>query len=356
MIRIRILWILLPLWLSTCALAQTPLDKPCADEDKGCLFDRIRQHPAHSAAFWRDEWKRPLLERLRPAPPELVDYVNLDNRLNGYPERPRAAAADGAFIADLRSALEEMPEAVRNLAADRLGGIFLVDDLGGTGFTDIIEGADRQEVGGYVLLDAGVLSRFTANAWASWKENTPFKPRDGYELQARIEAQNGDNRKNAIQYILLHELAHVISVGNNIHPPWTVEPRDVRLNMQHRFFSQSWRVDRWRNTYVSVFDADFPQRSNVAYYFGAKLDAADMAPTYASLEKTNFASLYAATRPGDDFAESFASYVHVVLMGRPWRVTISHGGEIVKEFSACWDEPRCRDKRELLERILAGRY
>jgi hypothetical protein len=352
----RTVWLLMALLLSPWALAAAPPETPCADADKVCLFDRMRQHPAHRAAFWSAERARPLLERLRPAPPDLVDYVNLDNRLNGYAERPRAASPDAAFMADLRGALEEMPEQVRRLAADRLGGIYLVDDLGGTGFTSVIEGADGQQVGGYILLDAGVLSRFTANGWASWKENTPFKPRDGYKLEARIEADGSDNRKNAIQYILLHELAHVISIGSNFHPPWTVEPRDVQVTMQHRFFAHSWQVDRWRNTYASVFDAQFPQRTSVAYYFGAKLDAADIVSTYANLEKTNFVSLYGATRPGDDFAEAFASYVHVVLMGRPWRITVSRDGQIAKEFGACWDEPRCLGKRELLERILAGRY
>lgn len=89
-----------------------------------------------------------------------------------------------------------------------------------------------------------------------------------------------------------------------------------------------------------------------AYYFGAKLAAADMAATYANLEKTNFPSLYAATQPGDDFAEAFASYVHVVLQRRLWQITISRDGEVLKRFDACWDEPRCTAKRRVLEQMI----
>jgi hypothetical protein len=111
-------------------------------------------------------------------------------------------------------------------------------------------------------------------------------------------------------------------------------------------------VERPQNQYQSLFDAAFPQRKSVAYYFGAKLDATAMAPTYASLGKTNFPSLYAAMHPGDDFAEAFASYVHGVLMNRPWRITITQEGAAPVWVDACWAEPRCATKRAVLEQIL----
>jgi len=285
----------------------------------------------------------------------LVEYLTLDNRLNDFPDRPRAAAPDAAFMADLHDALAELPPQVRELVDAKLVGIYLVEGLGGTGFTDVVEEAALEPSSGYIVLDAGVLSRLTANSWATWKENTPFRPQQGWRLDATIETGDRDNRKNAIQYILLHELAHVFSIGGNIHPPWTVDAKDVQLTMQYRFFLESWHVDRWHDRYVSEFDADFPQRAKVAYYFGAKLDAADMIPTYANLAKTNFASLYGATRPGDDFAEAFASYVHVVLMKRPWRIAITRPGEAPTVFEACWVEARCRAKRALLDRMLGAR-
>jgi hypothetical protein len=338
------------------ALADEPPAAPCADSDKACIFQQLSTHAVRRAATWRGESGRAVPERVNPAPAMLVEYLNLDNRLNDFPQRPRAAAPDAAFMADFHDALAELPPQVRKLIEDRLVGIYLVDDLGGTGYTDVVEDAWQQPVGGYIVLDAGVLSRLTANAWATWKENSPFRPQDGFALDARIETGAQDNRKNAIQYILLHELAHVFSIGRNIHPPWTIDAKDVQLTMQHRFFLESWHIDRWHNRYASSFDGQFPQRVKVAYYFGAKLDATDMVPTYANLEKTNFVSLYGATRPGDDFAEAFASYVHVVLMDRPWQIAISRGGETLKVFGACWDEPRCRAKRNLLERILGGDY
>jgi hypothetical protein len=338
------------------ALAAEPARGDCGDTDKACIFARMKQHAARRAATWAPQRGRSLTERVGPAPAMLVDYLTLDNRLNDFPDRPRIASPDAAFMADLHDALAELPAQVRQLVDDKLVGIYLVEGLGGTGFTDVVEGPTREAVGGYIVLDVGVLSRLSANGWATWKENTPFRPQEGWRLDATIEASDQDNRKNAIQYILLHELAHVFSIGANIHPPWTVEPKDVQLTMQYRFFLESWHVDRWHNRYVSEFDADFAQRTKVVYYFGAKLDAAEMVPTYASLAKTNFTSLYGATRPGDDFAEAFASYVHVVLMKRPWQIAISRLGESPKVYQACWDEPRCHGKREVLKEILDRGY
>ena len=42
-------------------------------------------------------------ERLGPAPPELVEYLHLDNAANGFPEQPRASRPSAEFMADIES-------------------------------------------------------------------------------------------------------------------------------------------------------------------------------------------------------------------------------------------------------------
>ena len=118
------------------------------------------------------------------------------------------------------------------------------------------------------------------------------------------------------------------------------------------FFQLSWNVDRVNNQFVTAFDAAFPQRKDVVYYFGARIAADQMVATYDNLERTNFATLYAVTSPGDDFAESFASYVHTVLMKKPFAIRIYQHGKLVKVYRSCWDEARCAEKRKLIERFL----
>ena len=335
------------------ASAQGVAKLPCADADKACAQRAMKHHAATRIASWAAALSVPVAERIGPAPPQLVEYLNLDNILNGYSERPRAARLDAGLLADVRGAIADLPAEIWKLVGDRLVGVYFVEGLGGTGYTDYVFDAQGRPRQGFVVLDAAVLAPQRANAWATWKENTPFAPGAGYRLDARIEADGNDNRRNAIQYILLHELGHVLSIGSDIHPPWNIGPKDVASEAKYPFFDLSWAIDRAANKYRSRFDANFPQRASTVYYFGAKLAAADMAATYARLEHSNFPSLYAATAPGDDFAESFASYVHVVLMRRPWRITIWHEGKAVASLRACWDEPRCADKRRMLEGIIS---
>ena len=334
------------------ALAKAAFELPCKAADKECLLSALRAHPVRTAAFWKAALAKPVADRIGPAPQGLVDYLHIDNATNGFPEKPRASRLSAPFVADVRGAIADMPPAVRRVFDNTFAGVWFVDDLGGTGYTDMFRDGAGRPVGGYVVLDAAILGKSTANAWASWKENSPFKPGGGWTLEARSEGAAGDDRRGAIRYILLHELGHVLSINRPIHPPWDMRPGDVPDNARYPFFDLSWTIDRRESRYASKFDGDFPMRSSVVYYLGAKLAASDMAAAYASLGKTNFPTLYAATSPGDDFAESFVSYVHTVLMKRPWEVVIRRDAKVVKTYKTCWDEPRCAAKRAILETLL----
>lgn len=90
-------------------------------------------------------------------------------------------------------------------------------------------------------------------------------------------------------------------------------------------------------------------------YYGpeeAGLPAKDASILYQQLQDTNFPTLYAATIPFDDFGESFVSYVHMVLLNRLWEIRISSNGYKPLEYSLCWDQKRCQEKREITEQIL----
>lgn len=341
--------LLLLLALAQAAAAQEP-KLPCAYGDKECARKTLFAHPAKKLAFWGAAFAKPVDERLGAAPAELVEILALDNIGNGFPNRPRPSRLAPEFMADVRAAIAGIPESVKKRLATKLAGIYFVDDFGGTGFTDNIYAGDNDPVAGFIVLDPTVLEKQTANAWATWKERSPFKPDPAWSLEARIESRELDNRVQAIQYILLHEIGHVLSIGRDFHPNWNLNARNVGDTARFPFFSLSWRVDNGR--YASVFDEAFPQRRRVVFYFGAKLDGAEMVGAYEALERTNFPTLYAATHPGDDFAESFANFVHVVIMGKPFDIRFTRDGRVVKTYRDCWGEERCAAKRRILEEFL----
>jgi hypothetical protein len=332
--------------------AQQAVPLPCTKGDRACAAKAVEAHSVRKAAYWSAALAKPVGERLGPAPPDLVEYLNLDNILAGFPNEPRASVLAPDFVSDAREAIADLPPAVRRLFDGTFAGVYFVEDLGGTGYTDMYFESKGRPAGGFIVLDSAVLGKLTANAWATWKENTPFRAHSAWKLEASIETSANDNRRNAIQYILLHELGHVLSINRNIHPQWDIPPKTVPVGTRFPFFELAWWIDRSEDRYGSKFEAQFPLRRSVVYYLGAKLAATDMVTAYGSLEKTNYPTLYAATGAGDDFAESFASYVHTVLMKRPWEIRIIHDGKVAKLIASCWEEARCAAKRKILEDLL----
>jgi hypothetical protein len=329
-------------------------DAPACDRAQPeCALSLMRVHPVKTLAFWKDALAHPLAERVVIESPELVDFLTLDTIAQAIPTRPRPASPSPGLVADVRSAIAEMPAEVQRLLERKLLGIRFVEDLGGTGFTDWVYDERGRPGGAFIVLDPSVLARRKANEWATWKERSPFRDDGADRLDATIETGARDDRMHAIQYILLHEFGHVLSVGEHFHPSWSIPPSQVGPTGAFPFFELSWKVSS-EGRYVSRFDGQFPERSRVVYYFGPKPDGREMAATYGHLERTNFPTLYAATHPGDDFAESFANYVHTVRMGRPFEIRLLHEGRAVKVYGPCWSEERCEAKRAILEKMLQG--
>jgi len=338
--------------LCTGAFGEEAPKVPCAAGDKPCALKLARDHRAKKLETWKAALAKPPKDRIGPAPAALVELIALDNIANAFPNKPRSGKPPPDFVADLRAAFDEMPEPVKKLLLQRFAGIYFVEDLGGTGYTDQYLDEAGKPAGGFIVLDPSVLLHHTANSWASWRDGTPFKPSANERLEETIETKANDNRKNAIQYILLHEIAHVVSIGGRFHPSWNLRPEEIHSTREFPFFELSWTLGGTPRRYETIYDATFPQRKDVVYYFGAKIPGDQMVATYEALEKTNLATLYSASHPGDDFAEAFANYVHVVIMKRPFEIRLYTLDKLVKTYGPCWDEPRCAPKRAILEALL----
>ena len=321
----------------------------CAIHNKACLKDKLDHHEIRNLSFWQGYLQGKVEDRIDAPPEKLVEYLNMDNRLNDFPARPEAAPMPPAFRSDLRQALLELPEPVKAVVKDKLIGIFIVKDLGTTGYTEAIADERGKLVAGFIVLDISALDH-AANDWATRKERTVFLDDGVYQLQVAIEDGVQNNRKNAIQFILLHELGHVVSIGERFHPSWLDHPETLKAGDHYEYYSLSWRRSE-DGVDLSLFEDVFPERKDVHYYGDARLKAAQMGDIYRRLAQTNFVSLYGATNPFDDFAEAFALYVHGRLMKKPYRVMITKTGEVVSVYESCWDEQRCMAKKAVLENL-----
>jgi len=328
--------------------------RPCPNNDKSCLTRAQEADPVARIAFWHDALQQPVGQRFGPAPAQLAEYIDLDNRKNGFNAHPQPATIDDAFRRDVEAAIAGMPDEVKRLVGQHLAGVYFVTDLGSSGFTDKILDEQGKPVAAYVVLDRDVLMERTANAWATWKENTPFKPADGYRLTTLIETPPNDTRANAIQYILLHEFGHVLAAVGHFHPPWWSNEL-VKNPTAYPYFALSWQADAKGEGYEPHKADDFASRKDVVYYLTPKLESKQMVDIYTALSKTDFPTLYATTNPFDDFADSFANYVHVVMLHKPFEIDIGIHGVPAYTYAACWNNERCAAKRAILEKTLAAR-
>ncbi len=326
----------------------------------GIRLSQLQTHPVRSFQFWRqaDTGRNPKT-RIGPAPPELIEFLRLDNTFQGYSERPVPASADSEFIRDVEIAVASLPATIQTISRRMVFCIALIRDLGGgTGYMDVVAGTDGSAVGAFVVLDEGALDR-TANAWASWKEQSAFRSSAEQRLEVRIEQTENDTRPNAIRYIVLHELGHVIDAVLGVTQIDGGNTQNIR---SRGFYGLSWTDPPPSqptllpgDTLRSRFDAGWPERETLAFYSfeNSKHTLSEAASIYEWLRQTNFPTLYAATSSADDFAESFANYVHVVLDKRPYEVRLEQEQLSTNLLGSCWDSPRCASKKMAVAHLLA---
>src|SRR5215468_10194718 len=102
------------------AFALGGCSRTCSDNDRRCAYDAMQDHAARKLDSFKAALSIPLEARIGPAPAHVVEYLNLDNILNGYPGKPRAAKPEAGLLADVNAALAEIPPEIKALVRDRL--------------------------------------------------------------------------------------------------------------------------------------------------------------------------------------------------------------------------------------------
>jgi hypothetical protein len=308
-------------------------------------------NPVIKMDYFGANWKqKQWIERLEPAPAKLLEYLAFQNKLDGFSEVPTAAEPVRDFSDVIKEISFSLSPALNKLLEERLIGVFCVNDLGSSGFTEEIVDESNGRSYAIIVLDRAVLLKRKANAWATWKENSIFQPEqnNGLRLQLIIESEKNDTVHNAVRYLVLHELGHALGMISNVHRSWI--PTDKPVSLDYPFVKFSWHLDA-QGKPVSLFDDQFPERKKIKYYTFTKAQLTrDQAPdVYAQLQFTNFVSMQAAANLWDDFAESFVTYVHVLRGKQPWQVRIENEQSSSAVIDSCWQEKRCNQKKEFLD-------
>jgi hypothetical protein len=162
-----------------------------------------------------------------------------------------------------------------------------------------------------------------------------------------IETPENNNRKNAIQFLLLHEFGHVLTAKSEFLPDWWLGAEKFQSTEEYSYLCLSWQI-AMSGEIIPLLREDFNGRKMLSYYSDDQSEqrlTGNLIPEmYQRLDKTSFPTLYASTNAYDDFAETFATYAHHVLMKKPLEINISLNGETIMQNSDFWSSHRARKK------------
>lgn len=313
------------------------------------VLEDLTGHPIKQIANWQDELQLPVEERVFAAPPAVLDYMDKDNRFNGFAGEPEAVDLTPALKADVQGAIRALPPGLKAKLAERLIGVFVVKGLGSSAYTDYVRDENKRPRYAFVVLDVEAMSR-KANDWMTWKENSPFLSDAANRVEAVIEEPANDTVGRALEYVLIHEFGHVLAFNSDVHPLWSVASGKIDFE-DYPFLELSWKADAEGKGYLRLIDEKRQPPGPIIYYKPSdeRLPGAAISGYYDWLAASSFVTLYAATNPYDDFAEALVTYVHTVVLKRPFLIRVIRDGKIERTVKACWDEARCAKKREVLE-------
>ncbi len=181
------------------------------------------KNPCVNISYWGKDWKKvPFQKRVQQAPAELIEKIRIENELHGFQERPSPVVPPLEFFEAMDSIEASMPENLKALLRESFIGLFAVKSLGGTGYADVVCDGAGNENYGLIVLDAEALMGKKANEWATWKENSIFRPSSHgrVKLKAIIEEEENNTAANAVRFILLHEMGHALGVLTRAHASW----------------------------------------------------------------------------------------------------------------------------------------
>jgi hypothetical protein len=264
------------------------------------------------------------------------------NEIDGIKERPFAASDEQVFESKLASIKRSFPEKVNEQFNKYVFAIYFVKNLGSSGLTGIIR-YNRDPIGGIIFIDTTHLAK-SANEWATAKEKTAFSFGSGEDIKVVLEKEENNTQNNALAFILLHEFGHILATVDQIGPDLSLPKRDFRTFPYYKDF--------WISEIESEYDGDIKDRNKIQFYSKNKIPfSSEGLEVYSDLEDTPFVTLYAATNADDSFAEAYASFVHVVLQGKPYEVHYLNGSEDKVIFENGIARNEGKSQKEFLNKI-----
>jgi hypothetical protein len=105
-----------------------------------------------------------------------------------------------------------LPPLHQRILKQHLHSISFMDNMPNTALTSPVDSGGVSRM--FNITFRATLLNENISEWASWKENTCFRPADDADYKIRVEGGNMD----AILYVLMHEATHIVDAVTEITP------------------------------------------------------------------------------------------------------------------------------------------
>jgi len=196
-------------------------------------------------------------------------------------------------------------------------------------------------------------SNLTLKNWASWKEQLSFgaDPKN-YNIMLDLPIIDSSPEDiNFLYFVIAHEFGHIFDFANNINSFKECNSLEHNSDPECEVEKKSWAALSWKTNITPLVSNYFENREKLCFYTceGNILSKSNIPQIYNDLYKTNFISLYAATQPWDDFADSFA-YFYWAKRGRSTYNLMTQQG-MTYDINAKLKSPLFKGKYRYLEKF-----
>ena len=297
----------------------------CASQGKGGeLRKKIASTPAMNLKSYRFDPNTPMADRIGPAPSFVLKHLEeLDGR-DDY-EAYEPTDADVALALEY---LDLLPAWFDAMLVERLVGIYFVENLLGSAFTEFVLDKD-DTVYAFIAVNPATLGAGMSE-WMTAREASCFTGAATGAGGVAVYVDCGTKYK-ALLYALVHECGHVADYVYHYTPYTDLAIKELGLGVKAAPFVGNI----WAEYAKPEARADFPGRMNVTFYGrggGPKIPVANAGELYLALSNSPFPSLYAAQNWAEDFAECFTWYFFTDRLGQKYKVGIKRGGTVEVEY------------------------
>lgn len=281
----------------------------------------------------------------------MVDVMSLGP--GGKPlERPCLPGGEN-YAATFEELHDRFPPHLQKMFCS-LRRIFIEKEFFATAYAGTIIEPDGKVNGALMGVRKDFLDRpLTIGFWSSWKEQLNFggDPKR-YAVDASMPLVHSSS-PDMLYFVVAHEFGHIFDFTNQLNRFIDCKFDENGMHGTCSAAPGSWSELGWSDFRGHTRPGnDFALRKELCFYWcnGQFIDPARASELYTGLFMTNFPSIYGASNPYDDFAETLAYYSIDRHLQATYAILTPDGGAY--DAISHLRSPRMADKVLFLEKFL----